>query len=416
MDADDAPGDAALDDSLFVEILPKTDAAKHSRAYTEAYVGTVDPKQCGALIQRLSVALPLTAPTPPPSRRSEDGSPAPDLSCLKRVKRTLLPNPEGNANESSSCGASANGDSNSQPAPSTKRRLSSDRNGQSGVVLQVLLGPVDQVETFVMESSSHSSEALTSQPIEDRIERTFNLRGLERVVVPARPADSEAEWKEFQKVWPSSFYPHRSTEFREQSLQLTRDELEQMKRGIHEALQDASELASSSSSSSSGNHCVRGGAVVVDPVTGRTVARSSAEYDLQNSSCCSDPATINPLQTSVVLAIQAVSRIERRNAERSASMDNPEFQAGQYLCTGYDVYTTAEPSPYEAMALVHARIRRLVFGCPTEHGGGGITEHRVHALPGTNHKYRAFVCREGSTLWKACRDANQHPGAKTAPT
>jgi tRNA(Arg) A34 adenosine deaminase TadA len=412
MNGDSLSGDAMLDESSFVEILTKAARVKHSRACIEAYVGTVDPKQCGALIQRLSVALPLT---PPPTSLPDD-PPVPDLSCLKRVKRTRLPTPEGRGKDSSLCGKVENGESNGQPAPSKKHRVASDRSGNSEVILQVLLGPVDQVEGFVRGSSAQSPEAFKSQPIDSRIESTFNLRGLEKVSVPARPADSEAEWMEFQKVWPSSFYPHRTTEFREKSLQVSREEHEQMKRWIDEALQDASELASSSSP---GCHRVRGGTVVVDPVEGRVVARSSAEYALQTKSSCSDSARFNPLQTSVVLAIQAVSRIERHHAGQADSMDSPEFQTGQYLCTGYDVYTTAEPSPYEAMALVHARIRRLVFGCcKGPHGdhegagghGGGITEYSVHALPGTNHKYRAFTCREGSTLWKACREAHQLPG------
>lgn len=411
--------DAVPDDSSFIEILPKTAGVKHSRAYTEAYVGTVDPQQCGALIQRLSAALPLTAP--PTSPGTGIGPPVPDLSCLKRVKRTPLPSPKVGKNESSSGGKPGDGESNGQPAPSKKQRFS-ERHGQPTAVLQVLLGTVDQVETFVLSKPAEDSKA---QPMDALIESTFNLRGLERINVPGRPADSEAEWKEFQKVWPSSFYPHRTTEFREKSLQVTRDEFEQMRRGIEEALSDASHLANSSLQR------VRGGTVVVDPVTGRIIARSGAEYDLQNSSQFLDPVRINPLQTSVVLAIQAVSRIERRHAEQSASMDSTEFQTGQYLCTGYDVYTTAEPSPYEAMALVHARIRRLVFGCcrenaddrdkangSTYNGGvrGGITEYAVHALPGTNHKYRAIACREGSALWKACRDANQAPDTKPVPT
>ena len=36
----------------------------------------------------------------------------------------------------------------------------------------------------------------------------------------------------------------------------------------------------------------------------------------------------------------------------------------------YDLYTTREPGVFEAMALVHSRIRRVVFGIPNEKDGG----------------------------------------------
>ena len=65
----------------------------------------------------------------------------------------------------------------------------------------------------------------------------------------------------------------------------------------------------------------------------------------------------------------------------------------------YDVYLTREPTAYEAMALVHSRVRRVIFGLEdTKMGGlGGVTNNStsgikggIHCLPGTNHRYRAF--------------------------
>jgi len=54
-----------------------------------------------------------------------------------------------------------------------------------------------------------------------------------------------------------------------------------------------------------------------------------------------------------------------------------------------------EPSIFEAMALVHCRIRRVIFGSSNKFDGGlGGTglENSIHNLPGTNHHYRAFLC------------------------
>jgi tRNA-specific adenosine deaminase 3 len=61
----------------------------------------------------------------------------------------------------------------------------------------------------------------------------------------------------------------------------------------------------------------------------------------------------------------------------------------------FDLFTTMEPSIYESMALVHSRIRRVVFGSVnTLDGGLGGTglDHAIHSLPGTNHHYRVFRC------------------------
>ena len=75
----------------------------------------------------------------------------------------------------------------------------------------------------------------------------------------------------------------------------------------------------------------------------------------------------------------------------------------------YDLFTTNEPSIFEAMALVHARIRRVIFGFSNKFDGGlGGTglDHAIHSLPGTNHHYRAFQCDAEliDDLYTSCDD------------
>lgn len=50
-----------------------------------------------------------------------------------------------------------------------------------------------------------------------------------------------------------------------------------------------------------------------------------------------------------------------------------------------DLYVTKEPCPMCAGAIVHARLRRVVFGCPDPRGGaaGGLID--ILRLPGLNH-------------------------------
>jgi tRNA(adenine34) deaminase len=59
---------------------------------------------------------------------------------------------------------------------------------------------------------------------------------------------------------------------------------------------------------------------------------------------------------------------------------------GNYRLTGADLYVTVEPCAMCAGALVHARIRRLVFGTREPRAGAVISTAQVLALPGLNHR------------------------------
>ena len=142
----------------------------------------------------------------------------------------------------------------------------------------------------------------------------------------------------------------------------------------------------------------------------------------------------NPLATPIMLALQGVSRLERSEVLSAVANDvDAEYStnnctgtphsvsensnldtcktAGRrhqhYLCTGFDLYASYEPSVMEAMACVHSRLRRLIFlsssSCATTGRTdnetsrcwrpafeNGCSVHFVHCLPGTNHKYRVF--------------------------
>lgn len=62
-----------------------------------------------------------------------------------------------------------------------------------------------------------------------------------------------------------------------------------------------------------------------------------------------------------------------------------------YLCTGYDCYVFREPCAMCAMALVHSRLRRIVF-CEGDEssgmlGGSGV---RLHSLKSLNHHFVVY--------------------------
>ncbi len=71
---------------------------------------------------------------------------------------------------------------------------------------------------------------------------------------------------------------------------------------------------------------------------------------------------------------------------------------GSYRLTDTTLYVTLEPCPMCAMAIVHARVRRLVFGAwdPRAGGAGSVTD--IFTLPGLNHRVDVF----GGVLMEEC--------------
>ena len=71
---------------------------------------------------------------------------------------------------------------------------------------------------------------------------------------------------------------------------------------------------------------------------------------------------------------------------------------GSYRLTDTTLYVTLEPCAMCAMAIVHARVRRLVFGAwdPRAGAAGSVTD--TFALPGLNHRVDVF----GGVLMEEC--------------
>ena len=71
---------------------------------------------------------------------------------------------------------------------------------------------------------------------------------------------------------------------------------------------------------------------------------------------------------------------------------------GSYRLTDTTLYVTLEPCVMCAAAVVHARVRRLVFGAWDPRAGGAGSVINVFALPGLNHRVDAF----GGVLMDEC--------------
>jgi tRNA(adenine34) deaminase len=71
---------------------------------------------------------------------------------------------------------------------------------------------------------------------------------------------------------------------------------------------------------------------------------------------------------------------------------------GSYRLTDTTLYVTLEPCVMCAAAIVHARVRRLVFGAWDPRAGGAGSIANVFALPRLNHRVDVF----GGVLMQEC--------------
>jgi len=62
-----------------------------------------------------------------------------------------------------------------------------------------------------------------------------------------------------------------------------------------------------------------------------------------------------------------------------------ESVVGDWRLTDCELYVTKEPCPMCAGAIVHVRLRRVIFGCRDPKGGGAGGAVNLLQLPGLNH-------------------------------
>jgi len=77
--------------------------------------------------------------------------------------------------------------------------------------------------------------------------------------------------------------------------------------------------------------------------------------------------------------------------------------AGNYRLTNSTVYVTVEPCLMCVGALLHARVRELIFGAAEPRSGALVSTIRGHELPGLNHR----LAVTGGVLEADCRDLIQ---------
>ena len=95
-----------------------------------------------------------------------------------------------------------------------------------------------------------------------------------------------------------------------------------------------------------------------------------------------------------------------------------EAAVGDWRLNECDLYVTKEPCPMCAGAIVHVRIRRVIFGCADPRGGAAGSALNLLQMPNLNHRseIRAGVLAEESaallqSFFQARRRSEQVPDA-----
>ncbi|CAN0129643.1 unnamed protein product [Scytosiphon promiscuus] len=293
------------------------------------------------------------------------------------------------------------------------KRIRSSQDPEGGRLLQVLLYPPDVYDAL---DDAERKE----------IEKRYGLRPTVHAVPKLEPR-TRAQFESGGSAWPMIFHHSTSEEARRAARVIPEQDTLNAEAFMKAALQDAG----TGRQQKGGRATV--GAVMVDPGVGRgrvvaTASRERQRVRDEGPSCFRD----HPLHHAVMLCVQGVGRalaagqasgavLEKRSddgeAKGAGELEGREAPGGknarshachaseveqevlppeQYLCTGFDLYITREPCLMCAMALVHSRVRRVIYGVrDTERGCLGSVM-MLHTLKSLNHNYRVFegVCAD----------------------
>ena len=198
------------------------------------------------------------------------------------------------------------------------------------------------------------------------------------------------QYTEAKNIWPTVFSHNRRVEIQLGIKPFSNTELQEMDSYMRTALQVANK-----------GRMVRAApvaSVIVDPRKKKILASHHHSPD-------------KLLDHSVILCIREVAGLQlntqvatgvKRRLDDVAEMMDLSNSSEYHLCTGLELYTTQEPCVMCSMALVHARISRVVYGMSNAEMGGLGSVYKIHCQEGLNHHFdvfRGFLEQDCLQLW-----------------
>lgn len=221
-------------------------------------------------------------------------------------------------------------------------------------------------------------------------EYSWQVDDLRRMEVPLRMPRTRSEYEHWRGLtyWPTTFHEPR-TQLREQAEEAATIEMIG-KIVLSQWLNPQRDVA-----------------IIVDPSSSSivTVAEAGEATNLLTSEPIMIALTrVAKLQhaimkSSVGTTDPSINFKKRQSSSEAGPSDDPFPQLLPYLCTNYVAYCTREPSIMAAMALIHSRIKAVIFRLPNRRRGGLVSKLRLHEIPTINHHFTVYHCvrEEGDT-------------------
>jgi tRNA(Arg) A34 adenosine deaminase TadA len=250
--------------------------------------------------------------------------------------------------------------------------------------------------------------------------------------VPVQRPRTRSEYDIAQQFWPGSFHNHSSSSSSSSATTTTEaDSIETLEVTAGQWMQEAFASAHAAKTTV--------GCIIVDPMTKCIVAKSCDGIMLNNSKSnnSNNIHLHNRLRTPIMCCIDIVAQSHVPASYRARSIANRLSEFNQkkeetsssapstpstthhliddvrvenirqhrmaaetshkehtvesaYLCTGLDVYVTVEPSPMDAMALLHSRVKRVFYHSPDSVSGVLGSKGMLHEKKTINHRYTVY--------------------------
>jgi tRNA-specific adenosine deaminase 3 len=144
--------------------------------------------------------------------------------------------------------------------------------------------------------------------------------------------------------------------------------------------------------------------IIVDPATKDVITRATTDssHPLKHAAmlCLDQLASLQgggawnktPSSTQSGETVQRLGGLKYVPSQRDRDCPPAKRIKVQYLCTGYDAYSTSEPCIMCGMALLHSRIHRVFFCHANPASGGLYSQYKIHTHKKLNHHFEVYKC------------------------